>query len=73
MSEIDVLAEKAELIVNGYAIIPFDENYTVINLNKKNHTTVFAPSGEVIESSMDDIEIVIARNYLLNNLSFLEQ
>lgn len=73
MSEIDVLAEKADLIVNGYAINPSNENYTVINLNKKNHVTVFTSSGEVIESSMDDIEIVIARNYLLNNLSFLEQ
>lgn len=72
MSEIEMLAEKAELIVNGYAFFKSGKNITVINLNQKNHATIFSPDGEVLESSMDDIEIVIARKYLQNSLEFME-
>ena len=44
----------------------------VLNLNRPDRAVVFSPAAEVLETSMDDIEIQIVRGYLEKNRALLE-
>ena len=66
------VAETAGMIVNGYAFTREGETVRVLNLNNPDMATVFDGDGEVLETSMSDIEIQIAKEYLCNNAEFLE-
>ncbi len=66
------VAENAGMIVNGYAFTREGRTVRVLNLNNPDMATVFDSNGEVLETSMSDIEIRIAKEYLHNNAEFLE-
>ena len=66
------VAEKADMIINGYAFTRDDENIRVLNLNNTEMALVLDKNYEVIETSMSDIEIQIAKDYLLSNIEFME-
>ena len=44
----------------------------MLNLNKPDRAAVLRPSGEVLETSMDDIELSIVTEYLQRNLKYME-
>ena len=73
MVDIKKIADEAEMIVNGYAfsLCP-GRGYRVLSLNRPDKATVFSPDMDVLETSMDDIEIHIVKGYLKKNLQFLE-
>ena len=73
MTNIIKVADEADMIVNGYAFIRNQENYRVLNLNHPDRAAVFAKNGEVLETSMDDIEISIVKDYLKKNRKFMEE
>ena len=62
----------ADMIVNGYAFSRCPEGFRVLNLNRPDRAVVISPSAEVLETSMDDIEIQIVRGYLEKNRALLE-
>lgn len=64
------IEEAAEVIVNGYAMMNSEFGVTVVNLDT-GHASVYSPEDKLLESSMDDIESVIALNYLKRNRQFL--
>ena len=66
------IADNADMIVNGYAFTQNNENYRVLNLNKPEHALVIDSNGNVLETSMDDIEIQIVKDYLLKNKKYME-
>lgn len=70
---IEKLAEQADMIVNGYAITKCDLGYSVVNLNIENSSAIFDENNEMIQTSMDDIELRIAHDYLVKNKKILEQ
>ena len=70
--DIKKIADEAEMIVNGYAFSLCPEGYRVLNLNCPDKATVFSPDMDVLETSMDDIEIHIVKGYLKKNLQFME-
>ena len=72
MVDIKQIADAADMIVNGYAFTRCPEGYRVLNLNRPDRAVVFSKNGDVLETSMDDIEIRIAVNYLEKNRRFLE-
>lgn len=72
MVDIKRVADEADMIVNGYAFKRCPEGYKVLNLNRPDKATVFSPAMDALETSMDDIEIHIAREYLKKNLKFME-
>lgn len=72
MTKHEELAEKADVIIAGYAFFQKEGNITVLNLNKDEHAAVFSESGELIETSMDDIEIAIVKDYLEKAKSYME-
>lgn len=67
------VADHADMIVNGYAFTKENENIRVLNLNRTDRSLVIDKSGKVLETSMDDIEIQIVKNYLVNNQEFMEE
>ena len=73
MSEIERVAQSADFIVNGYSFICEDEKIRVLNLNNTTRAAVLDANGEVLETSMDDIEISIVRTYWEKNKQFAEE
>ena len=61
MSEIEKVAQLADFIVNGYSFICENTQIRVLNLNDTSRAAVIDLNGEVLETSMDDIEISIVQ------------
>ena len=72
MTDVKKVADEADMIVNGYAYTQNEEGCRVLNLNRPDKATVFSKTGEVLETSMDDIEIQIVKSYLEKNKKFME-
>ena len=72
MPNIKNIADKADIIVNGYAFTREDDRIRVLNLNNPSKAVVFSADGEVLETTMDDIELSIASRYLQQNRKFME-
>lgn len=72
MPDIKSIADKADLIVNGYAFTRKGDIIHVLNLNCPDKAVVFNSVGEVLETTMDDIELSIACRYLQQNLKYME-
>ena len=72
MTDIIKVADEADLIVNGYAFTKSEEGYRVLNLNNPEHALVLSGNGETIETTMDDIEIEIVKEYYKKNKKYME-
>ena len=72
MLDIKTIADKADIIVNGYAFTRKDSHIQVLNLNNPDKAVVFSNDGEVLETTMDDIELSISSRYLQQNLKYME-
>lgn len=66
------LADSADVIINGYAFSKCDLGVSVVNLNFPDSSAVFDNNGEMIETSMDDIELEIAHDYLQKSKKYME-
>ena len=60
MFDVHEAADRAEVIIEGYAVDRIENGIRVSNLNNGHGVSVFTISGELIESNMDDIELTIA-------------
>ena len=72
MLNIKEVADEADVIVNGYAFKRCEEGFRVLNLHRPDRAVVFSQKGEVLETSMDDIELSIASDYLNENRKYME-
>ena len=72
MPDIKTIADKADVIVNGYAFTSEDNRIHVLNLDCPDKAVVFSMDGDVLETTMDDIELSIASRYLQQNLKYIE-
>jgi hypothetical protein len=73
MTDVTMTAQNADMIVDGYAFeMGPEDRVTVTNLGRPNHVGVFCLDGTVLETSMDDIEVVAVQNHLRRNVRFLE-
>ena len=67
------IADEADVIIDGFAFIKKNEGrITAINLNREGHAALVLPTGEVMESSMDNIELAIAMDYLSRAKDYME-
>lgn len=73
MIDIFKVADEADLIVNGYAFTKCEEGYRILNLNRPDQAVVLSEDGETLETTMDDIEIQIVKDYYKKNKKFLEE
>ena len=68
------IADEADVIIDGFAFIKKEEDrIAIVNLNREGHAAIIFPSGEVVETSMDDIELSIALNYLTRAKAYMEE
>ncbi len=72
-AKLKTIADKADIIVNGYAFTRNDGQIQVLNLNSPEKAVVFSADGEVQETTMDDIELSIASRYLQQNKKYMEE
>lgn len=73
MHNILEVADKADVIVNGYAFTKSDKNVKVLNLNHMDRAAVLSQDGEILETSMDDIELDIVLDYYKKNRKYMEE
>ena len=71
MIDMKKIAEKANMIINGYAFTIIQVGIQVVNL-ERGTACVLDKKDQVIESSMDDIELDIVNGYYQRNKRFLE-
>ncbi|MCQ2395458.1 MAG: hypothetical protein MJ249_14340 [Kiritimatiellae bacterium] len=64
------IAEAADVIVNGYAMLKHDLGVRIVNLDSGN-VAVFPDSDEMLETSMSEIELAIALKYLKANRQYM--
>lgn len=72
MPDIKTIADGADLIVNGYAFTRKDDQIQVLNLNRPDKAVVFSSDGEVLQTTMDDIELSIVSRYLQQGQKYME-
>lgn len=72
MCNVMEVADAAELIINGYAFTRTDKCIKVLNLNKPDRAALINLVGEVLETSMDDIELDIVLDYYNRNKKYME-
>ena len=73
MYNITEVADKAEIIVNGYAFTKDVSNIRVLNLNNPQKAVLLRNTGEVLATSMDDIELDIVLDYYRRNKKYMEE
>ena len=64
------IADAADMVVDGFAVLRHELGYRIVNLNSGN-VVVVSPKYEVLESSMDEIEEAMAIRNLTENIEFL--
>ena len=72
MCNLKEVADKADMIINGYAFTKSTEGFKVLNLNNPKKALLLSLNGEILETSKDDIENQIVKDYFNNNKKFLE-
>lgn len=72
MRNIIEIADAADMIVNGYAFTKDGENIRVLNLNNPEKAAYLSQNGDVLETSMDDIELDIVSEYYQKNRECME-
>ena len=72
MDKIKEIADKADMIVNGYAFTRENNQIRILNLNNLEKALVISEDGKVLETTMDDIEIRIVLDYWNSDSEFME-
>lgn len=71
--EITQICTSGDMIVCGYVFTKTENsNMRILNLREPHHALVLSPQGEVLETTMDDVEINIVKEYLEKNKKTLE-
>ena len=72
MDKIKEIADKADMIVNGYAFTRENNQIRILNLNNLEKALVISEDGKVLETTMDDIDIRIVLDYWNSDCEFME-
>lgn len=76
MSHKDIynVCSNADMIVCGYAFKRTDDlNISVLQLQTPNHALILSPNDEILETSMDDVELEIVKDYWIKNKKHMEE
>jgi len=73
MIDVMQVADQADMIINGYAFTKEDDLIRVLNLNNPEKAVMIDKSGDVLGTSMDDIEIQIVKTYWNKNKALMEE
>ena len=65
------IVDSADLIVGGYAMMNHELGFRIVNLNPGN-ALIVSKDYNILETSMEDLEVELAIGYLKTNRSFME-
>ena len=72
--EINKICSHSDMNVCGYAFTRTeDSNIRVVDLNAPHHALVLSQDGEVLETTMDDIELSIVEGLWKKNKKYMEE
>lgn len=66
------IADAASTIIDGYAMELLENGVRITNLHQLEHVTFVSPKGEVLETTMDDIELSIAMKHYQRAIAYAE-
>ena len=72
MINVKEIADNADMIVNDYAFTKENNLIRVLSLDFPTKASVLNVAGEMIETTMDDIEVEIVTDIYLRNKKYLE-
>lgn len=73
-NEIVNISSNANMIVGGYAFKRTDDlNICVLQLQAPNHALILSPNDEILETTMDDVELDIVKEYWKKNKQYMEE
>lgn len=72
MYNIIEIADKADMIINGYAFTKEENIVRILNLNNPDKAVIINERDAAVETTMDDIELAIVMESYLNNKKYLE-
>lgn len=74
LDEIKKVCSNAGMIVCGYAFSrKEDSNILILQIHAPHHALLLSPFGEVLETSMDDVELDIVKGYWQKNHKYMEE
>lgn len=74
LEEVNAIRNDADMIVCGYAFTRrADANIQVVQLSQPYHALVISLEGEVLETSMDDVELDIVMGYWHKNHKYMKE
>ena len=65
------IADKAEVIIAGFAVIANGKGYSVYDLNDCEGVAIFLPDRQLLETNMDEICLSIAKKRLDQSLKYM--
>lgn len=72
-NDIEKTCATADMIVCGYAFTRMpDNNIQILQLHKPNHALILSREEQVLETTMDDVEIDIVKGYWNKNKKYME-
>ena len=72
--DINKVCATADMIVCGYAFTKTaNSNVRILDLKAPHHALVLSSQGEVLETTMDDVELSIVQGYWEKNKKYLEE
>lgn len=72
MINLEAVADDADMIIDGYAFTKTANVIRILNLNDTDKAAVLSLKGEMIETTMDDIELKLVMMYYNKNKKFME-
>jgi len=66
------IVNEADVIINGYAFTRREGQVSVLNIHRADKAAVLALSGEMLETSMDDIELSLVQEYFRRSVKYME-
>ena len=67
------VSSDADMIVCGYAFTETeDSNIRVLDLKEPHHALLMSPQGEILETTMNDVELSIVEGYWDKNRKYVE-
>jgi len=66
------IADKADMIIRGYAFTRDGDLIRVFNLNDRESSMVITPEGVMVETNMDEIEQALVLDIWSKNSKYME-
>ena len=65
------IADKADVIIAGFAVVENGKGYSVYDLNDCEGVAIFLPDRQLVETNMDEICLSIAKKRLEQSLKYM--